>query len=142
MDGDLFVKFLMAMGGLATGLGGWLLSRRGQQDTARQQLAAERLQVRVNAVEELEAVIEHLKEERNHIAESKTRLAEEVERERERQGVRCHSHLTRLIDNVATLQSIVSEEVDRSSALDVVRDAQDHLEIDHNHVWGPDETRY
>lgn len=142
MDGDFFVKLLMALGGLATGIGGWFLSRRGQQDTARQQLAANRLQERVNVVEELEGVIERLKEERDHLAEARQKEREHLEVERERQAQRCQAHLIRLIDNVATLQTIVSEEVDRASTLEVVRDAQDHMEIDHDRVWGPDETKY
>lgn len=142
MDGDLVVKLLMAFGGLMTGGAGIWLSKRGQRDTAVQQQAANQLQTRVNTVDELESVIAHLKEERDHIAQEKDRLALQKTAESDRQAARCQVQIDRLIDNVATLQTLVAEEVERQSALMAIRQAQQHEQDDHGRVWDDDETRY
>lgn len=142
MSGDLLVQFLMALGAIFTGVAGWALSKRGQRDTAQQQQAANQLQTRVNTVDELESVIAHLKEERDHIAAEKERLAAQNTRAADFQAARCQLQIDRLIDNVATLQSIVSDEIARAAAQGAVQQAQDHEAADHGRQWDDDEKRY
>lgn len=142
MDGDLFIRFLMALGAIFTGVAGYALSKRGQRDTAAQQQVANQLQTRVNTVEELESVIEHLKAERDHTEERLARLVAQHTAEADRLAARCQIQLDRLIDNVATLQSVVADEIARTAALDAVRGAQQHEADDHGREWDDDELRY
>lgn len=132
MDGDLAVKIIMACGGVGTLVTGYLLSKRGQADTREQQAAAHTLQTRVNTVDELEAVILHLKEARDRAETERDRLAAQKDAESQLQAARCQVQINRLIDNVATLQSIVTDEIARASVLDSVRDAQTHQADDHS----------
>lgn len=140
--GDLFVRFLMALGAIFTGVAGWALSKRGQRDTAVQQAAANQLQTRVNTVDELESVIEHLKEERDRAEKAADILRRQNTADADRQAARCQVQIDRLIDNVATLQSIVNDEIARQAALDSIRSAQAHEAGDHGREWDDDETRY
>jgi biopolymer transport protein ExbB/TolQ len=140
--GDVFVKFLMALGAIFTGVAGWALSKRGQRDTAAQQQAANQLQTRVNTVDELEAVITHLKQERDYAETIIDKLRQQNTKDAAAQAARCQIQLDRLIDNVATLQSVVSDEIARAAALDAARSAQDHEATDHGRTWDDDETRY
>lgn len=136
---------LRVLMGLSSGgvvwAGVWL-SRRGQKDTAIQQAAANALQTRVNTVDELESVIEHLKEERDRAEQAAEALRRQNTAEADRQAARCQVQIDRLIDNVATLQTIVQDEIARTAALDSIRTAQQHEADEHGRQWNDDETRY
>lgn len=135
MDPDFVLRVLMGLGTLAIGYGGWLLTKRGQRDSVTAQQAANQLQTRVNTVDELEGIIDRLTVERTHLEERVERLTREHTEEAERQAARCRVQIDRLVDNVATLQSIVSDEIARAAALSSVKDAQTHQAEDHDRTW-------
>lgn len=135
-DSDFILRALMGIGTLGIGWAGWVLSKRGQRDTREQQAAANMLQTRVNTVDELESVITHLKAERDRAEAERDRLAAQHTAESQAQAARCQVQIDRLVDNVATLQSIVSDEIARAAALGAVQDAQRHETDDHGREWG------
>lgn len=134
--------FLMAIGALITALGGILLSRRGQRDTREQQVAANALQTRVNTVDELEDIIEQWKGRASDLAAQVEQLHKQHTAEADRQAARCQVQLDRLIDNVATLQTLISDDIARQEALMAIQGAQEHEQTDHGREWGEDEIRY
>lgn len=142
MSAQLVPPLLMALGSIIIGLTGAALSRRGQKDTHEQQQAANQLQTRVNTVDELESVITHLKQERDYAETIIEKLRTQHTSEATKQAARCQMQIDRLIENVATLQSIVSDEIARTAARDTVRSAQDHEAGDHGRTWDDDEIRY
>lgn len=141
-DGDFIVRLLMALGGLFTGIAGWALAKRGQRDTAVQQQAANQLQIRVNTVDELEDIIDQWKARASDLAGEVERLGKQNSAEADRQAARCQVQLDRLIDNVATLQTLISDDIARQEALMSIQQAQEHEWTDHGRVWNDDETRY
>lgn len=135
MDSDFMLRALMGLGTLGIGWAGWILSKRGQRDTREQQLQANALATRVNTVDELESVITHLKAERDRAEAERDRLSAQHTAEGQAQAARCQVQIDRLVDNVATLQSIVSDEIARAAALSSVKDAQNHQVDDHHRDW-------
>lgn len=138
IDGDFLLRAALGLGTLLVGWAGFLLSRRGQADTRLQQAAANALQTRVNTVDELESVITHVKADRDRLQDIVEKLRAENTEAAARQAERCQVQLDRLIDNVATLQSIVSDEIARESALGDVQHAQQHMADDHDRTWTDD----
>lgn len=135
IDSDFLLRALMGIGTLAVGWAGWALSKRGQQDTREQQAAANALQTRVNTVDELEAIIARLKEERDHLEGVVELMRSRHQEDYDRQAERCQKTIDKIVDTMATLQSVVQDEIARAAALDVVREAQHHEEDEHGRQW-------
>lgn len=110
---------------------GIVLSRRGQKEQARQQVAANELAERAERFDELNTLVGTLSAEVTRLQTQIREMEQGNHNALRAQATRCRETVDHLVDTVTTLQTVVQDEVTRAAAWGVVREAQDHLERDH-----------
>lgn len=133
---------LMAVAAVITAAWGIRQNRRGEAKEEVQEAAANKLAERVENYKELSSYADRLEQQltraqaaldardEKHAAEM-SRLSQQCDRRQHEQDERCRAHLTAALDNVHTLQSIVADEIAKSSAFEVEDSGRRHLTTDH-----------
>lgn len=115
---------ILALVGVFGAITAWLLNRRGQEQQAIQQEAANDLAERAQGFTEMKAIVAELRSELLRIAESR-------DRELSAQARRCRATLDHFILAFTTLQGQVVAETAKRAAEAALLDVEQHQAEDH-----------
>ena len=132
---------IIALSGIIGSLVAWQLGKRGQKNDEDQQAAANRLQKRIAAFDELESLNDRLTTENARLRDENKELRE-LEHEAETRGDirlaaqarRCRQRIDETVAALVTLQAVVVSEVARSSAQHDIDLAAQHVVDEHPDV--------
>lgn len=127
---DLSALILAVVGFLGWGSSVWL-QRRGRDDAAKQQKAATDLAERAQAFEEVREFADRAVEEAERLRKALEQQEVAATRRLTWQGERCRNRLDELVSTVTALQGVVVSEMARASAHAAVKNAHEHVELDH-----------
>lgn len=114
MDGFSITALIMALSGALTAIGGVILSRSGQRDTARQQVAATTLQERVQEHDVYRDLVTDLRAELERL-----QLSNDADRARGQRARDANlATIEQLRDTVATLRMLVVAQVAQVADVD------------------------
>lgn len=138
MDFAIVSPMIVAVTGAGAAYASYRLGKRGQKNDEKQQEAANRLQKRITAFDELESLNARLTEENTRLIAEVARLRP-LENEAEargdmrlaRQASRCREQLEQVTTALATLQSVVVSEIANASAQHAIDLAEQHIAADH-----------
>lgn len=122
---------IMAVSGTVVGVGGLVLSRRGQKDEAVQEAAATKLADRVQGYNELAAYTDRIEKQLEKATAALTAQEVTADRRRNEQSQRCRAALSSAMDTLHTLQAVVRAEISKEAAHDAIDEAGRHLAVDH-----------
>lgn len=113
---------------------GIMLSRRGQKEQARQQVIANDLADRAERFDELNELVKTLTGEISRLRSQIGEMEGSHNAAFRAQAQRCQETVNQLVDTVATLQTVVQDEVARAAAFGDIGIARTHAEEHEDHL--------